>query len=168
MGQGKFCGVAELGLRARRDLGLLEGAWVCACVGAGQGTGIGVGGGVGIRGVGIVQGLEARQLRGTGVRQIWGAATSSTLPGQWVWAEPHVATPLLQAVAVTHGVHWPPTAPMASAIVTVAQEPVPAGPTSWARAVIAVHPTSGAWGGQGAVSPVAATPHMPCTLAVTQ
>lgn len=74
---------------------------------------------------------------------------------------------LLQAVAVTHGVHWPPTAPMAPAIVTVAQEPVPAGRTSWARAVIAARPTSGAWGDQGAVSPVAATPHTPCTLPVT-
>lgn len=82
----------ELGLRARRDLGLLEGVWGCACVEAGQGTRIRVGGVVGIKGVGAVQGLEARELRGTGVRQIWGAAASSTLPGQRVWAEPHVAT----------------------------------------------------------------------------
>lgn len=173
-----------LGFRARRGLGLLEGVWGCAWVGAGQGTGIVVGGGigirgvgagqgtgilvgggVGIRGVGAVQGFEARHTGGTGVRQIWGAGASSALPGQGIWAEPPT---LLQAVAVIHGVHWPLTAPMAPALVTVAQEPVPAGPTLWARAVIAAHPTSGAWGGQGAVSPVAATPHMPCTLPVTQ
>lgn len=81
-----------LGFRARRGLGLLEGVWGCAWVGAGQGTGIAVGGGVGIRGVGAVQGFEARHTGGTGVRQIWGAGASSALPGQGIWAEPHVAT----------------------------------------------------------------------------
>lgn len=88
MGQGEFWGVVGLGFRAGRSLGLLEGPWGCAWVGAGQRTRIRAGGGVGIGGVGAVQDFGAG---GTGVRQIWGPGASSTLPGQWVWAEPHMA-----------------------------------------------------------------------------
>lgn len=74
---------------------------------------------------------------------------------------PTWAHTLLQAVAVTHEELWLPTALLAPAPVTVAQVPAPAGPTWWARAVTAVYLTSGALGGQGAVSPVAATLPMP-------
>lgn len=117
----------------------------------------------------VVQGLEARQTEGAlGSGRFGVLGPAAHCLGSRYRLSPIWPPTLLQAVAVTHGVHWPPTAPMAPVTVTVAQEPVPAGPTSWARAVIAVHPTSGAWGGQGAVSPVAATPHMPCTLPVTQ
>lgn len=120
---------------------------------AGQGTGIGVGRGWGC----------ARVWGQTGDLGCWGQVLGEHPLGGGYGLSPTWPLTCLQAAAVTHGEPWPPTVPPAPAPATAAVAPAPAGPTWWARAATAAHPTSGAWGDQGAASPVAATPHAPCT-----
>lgn len=86
----------------------------------------------------------------------WGGVGLSPLP--------HTAAHHPQAVAVTRGERCLPTALLAPAAVTAPQEPAPAEPMWWAGAATAAHPTSGTWGGRGAVSLVDAIPRTPRTL----
>lgn len=99
------------------------------------------------------------------------AAACTTLPGP---AAPSASLAIsampcsaaAAAVAVTRGERCLPTALLAPAAVTAPREPAPAEPMWWAGAATAAHPTSGTWGGRGAVSLVDAIPRTPRTLPV--